>query len=919
MKKSEEKSSALQIEDFIIIWLDAVINNDHHVLFKRQFSLDISSNCIHTFVDQYECVEYIRRNENEHIFLVVSGSLGENIVPLVHNLSQICKIYIFCADKAKHTSWSKAFIKVQGIFIDESPLMTYLKSDIKIYSNATVPISIGYTNERSLQDINEEQVDFLWFQLLIGVIYRLPQTLGAKSEMIEECRENYADNPFQLRMIDEFYEKYTADSAIHWYTKDCFLYRLLNRAFRTQNIDIIFNYHYFLTDLFKQLTTLHQDQFGDKTGRLNVYRGQYLNVQELEKLKNNIGRLVSINTFLSTSAECCVAVEFSGNGEHQSKGIESVIFEIDIDLAVQRRPFARINKCSANKDEKEILIAMGSVFRIEEVELYTDYIWLIKLVLSNEVKEEVENLFAYFTQHIGKQPSILEFGVLLSKIGDFERAKRFYQRLLVELPSDDIDLGVLYNNLGEIYRQQGYSNEAMEYYKKAIQEFTETVGFRDEWFAVVHSNMAMIFEARGEFERAITYYRCALFIIQHIDSDDAELFSTVYHGMATSFQKQGKLMAALHFYQKVLNVENQVLPAAHPSIATTYTNIGQLLFTMKNMAPAFDCMHKALTILLDVLPKNHPQLAVTYGCIGGMHFSLGQDFEAINYCLKAEATIDQSTLAPDHKIREDIYLSLCALANRNKWNDISIRIYHKIVELFNARTPPDLYWVAFYANNLGKMYFDKGNHDLAVKYHNLALDSIQQLSRTEINKRLYASIVDAFQYIGYFDISREHFTLLLQEEIDSKSSFAANLHNKLGVLYDSKRQDLLAIKHYTAALQCYMNWPDTHRKEIAITRHNIAVIQRDLGDYEQACLHLRESLSILSEDEYDLRSQFCSALAETCTKIKNWTCAREYFQKAIILATQAKSTNSVIATYKTKLENVISMMDNITIENSIQE
>ncbi|CAF5055903.1 unnamed protein product, partial [Rotaria sp. Silwood1] len=103
-----------------------------------------------------------------------------------------------------------------------------------------------------------------------------------------------------------------------------------------------------------QLTTLYQDQFGEKIGKLTVYRGQPMNAQELEKLKTHIGRLMSINTFFSTSTACSVAVDFSGNGELQSMDIGSVIFEIDIDLTVQRRPFARIDKFSDHQDENEI-------------------------------------------------------------------------------------------------------------------------------------------------------------------------------------------------------------------------------------------------------------------------------------------------------------------------------------------------------------------------------------------------------------------------------------------------------------------------------------------------------------------------------------------------------------------------------------
>jgi tetratricopeptide (TPR) repeat protein len=911
------------MEDFIIIWLDATINSDRDILFKRQCFLQTPANCIRTFVDQNKCVEYIQEIHNEQIFLIVSGSLGQIVVPLVHDLSQVSQIYVFCADKLVHKRWSESFKKIRGIFNDENPLMICLKSDIKIYTNALIPISISTTNERSFQDIDEEQVGFLWFQLLIEVIYRLPQTSISKEQMLDECRANYADNPSQLRLINEFYKQYNSNLAIKWYTRDAFLYRLLNKAFRTRNIDTIFDYHYFLTDLFKQLTLLHNNQFSKRTGTLTVYRGQGMYIQELEKLQNSIGRLMSINTFLSTTTACVVAADFAGNGEYQSQGIESVIFQIEIDLEVQRRPFGRIEQFSINRDENEILFAMGSVFRIEDIQLYTDHIWLIELTLTSSVKKEVEDLLQYFTLHIGTQPSILELGVLLSKIGDFERAKRFYRRLLAELPPDHIDLGPLYNNLGEIYRQQGYFDEAMNLYKKATDELIDSTGFLDEWFAVVRSNMAIIFDARGELEEALIYYRCALFILQHLDSDDAELFSTIYNGMAAVVQQQGKLMPALKLYEKALKIELQVLPPGHPSIATTYTNMGQLYKAMENISAALDHFLKALPILLAVFPNNHPQLAIVYESIGGMYAVQHQDSDALTYYLKAEETIDQSTLAPDHKLREEIYLCLALILSHMKMNDASIRRREKVVNVLKVRSTPDHYQIAFHTHNLGKLIFDTGDREQAFVYHKLALESIQQLPRTKQNKDLYSIIADAFQYVGHLDISLALFKLLLEqeeeEENDVQSVFIAQLHNKLGILYDRMKENQLAIEHYTSAWHCYMNWSDTRKKEIAITRYNIAVIQRDIGDYEQACLHLQDSLSIIAEDEHDIRSQICVALAETYAKSNDWARARQYFQHAIEQAKQASGSNHpMIAIYTSNLQELICKMDKDVSQNSEQ-
>jgi hypothetical protein len=70
----------------------------------------------------------------------------------------------------------------------------------------------------------------------------------------------------------------------HISTRDCFLFRLINRAFRTRNIDNVFKFRYFFLDLQQQLTHLYQSQ--KKSLPLQtVYRGQIISANEIQKLK----------------------------------------------------------------------------------------------------------------------------------------------------------------------------------------------------------------------------------------------------------------------------------------------------------------------------------------------------------------------------------------------------------------------------------------------------------------------------------------------------------------------------------------------------------------------------------------------------------------------------------------------------------
>ena len=115
-----------------------------------------------------------------------------------------------------------------------------------------------------------------------------------------------------------------------WYTRDTFVYRIINRALRTQNIDIILTFYPLIADLHDQLTVLH-NEFLDlgPAPSLTVYRGKRIQPNELSKITGTVGHLVSMNSFYSTGFDRTLARRFAG--DHQmNDGLISILYEVDI-------------------------------------------------------------------------------------------------------------------------------------------------------------------------------------------------------------------------------------------------------------------------------------------------------------------------------------------------------------------------------------------------------------------------------------------------------------------------------------------------------------------------------------------------------------------------------------------------------------
>ena len=105
------QSMGTNLESFICLWLDRSVSmTDDNVNTQQQLRKII--NHLQTFDNANECEKYIRRVANEKIVLIVSGTLGREVVPRVHDLSQLSACYVFCKDKKGNEKWAREYTKV---------------------------------------------------------------------------------------------------------------------------------------------------------------------------------------------------------------------------------------------------------------------------------------------------------------------------------------------------------------------------------------------------------------------------------------------------------------------------------------------------------------------------------------------------------------------------------------------------------------------------------------------------------------------------------------------------------------------------------------------------------------------------------------------------------------------------------------
>ena len=117
-----------------------------------------------------------------------------------------------------------------------------------------------------------------------------------------------------------------------------------------------------------------------------MYRGQGLYIDHLNKLKENVGKLISLSPFFSTSAEQAVAQMFApSNANNPEKA--GIFYTIIVDSNNINTVYAAIQRVSYIPNEEEYLFSLGSLFRIDQIELH-DNLWYIDMKVVDEDDHE---------------------------------------------------------------------------------------------------------------------------------------------------------------------------------------------------------------------------------------------------------------------------------------------------------------------------------------------------------------------------------------------------------------------------------------------------------------------------------------------------------------------------------------------------
>ncbi|CAF4201685.1 unnamed protein product, partial [Adineta steineri] len=340
-----------------------------------------------------------------------------------------------------------------------------------------------------------------------------------------------------------------------------------------------------------------------------VYRGQGLSKEDFTEMTKTKGGLLSFNNFLSTSKSRDVSLNFSQQAA-TNPDLVGVLFVMSIDSTDSTTPFACVSDVSYFHTEDEVLFSMHTIFRIGDIKPMDEnsHLYKVNLLLTNDNDQDLHTLTDQIRQEtFPNSRGWYRLGLLLRKIGQFNKAQEVYEALLRQTTNES-DKAPIYNQLGWIKDDQGEYQEALTYYEKSLAIKQKTLPSNHLNLAHSYNNIGSVYYNMGDYPKALSYYEKTLAIQQQSLPSNHPDLGMSYNNIGSVYGQMGDYPKALSYFEKDLAIGQQSLPFNHPDLGASYNNIGLVYENMGNYSKAHSFYERAAQIGQQSLPTNHPDL-----------------------------------------------------------------------------------------------------------------------------------------------------------------------------------------------------------------------------------------------------------------------------------------------------------------------
>ena len=636
-RKLNENSRLKHNQEHVeVVWLDGRANEGSEQIRLILKKCDGNSKL---FRDHDECIDFIKSLDHGRLLMFVSDVffIDDFLRKIEH-----CRVKLNLIDLSK---------QIDSLRVGDDPdlLQRIIEKEIRFFRRQSITVNLFDFQQRSMRNLSKESASFLWNQILVHILQEFPRNEHSRQDIITKCMDIYRDNPREFQKIEEFQSSYKAIDAIRWYTEECFLYKELNKALRTEDFQMLYIFRTFITDLIDALCR-ERSEAPFETIPTTLYRGQQLTDQEFERLVMNIGSILSFNAFLSTTRDIQVALAYAGRAI-QYDHLRYVLFEIEIDPSKSSLVFADVSNKSRIHDEQEVLFSLNSTFKLLSV-LFDPLLslWRIRIEAVTESSDKSQEYIQVLRQQMGGySPSICFGRLLLVELGQIDKAAEYFDLLLKTLPIDHSDVADIQNALGHVYYAKNEMKQALSHYEKGHALRREQLTNDHLRIAYSLENLANVHRQMNDFDRAIHCYQQANEIRQRNGSTDDMRAARASRDLAKLHISKNDYDKACLCLRKSCDIYARLSIDQHPEVAESLHLLGMAHQIDGSLNDAIEYYQKGLSMREICLPVGHRDIDQSISSIARVYQRMGKVDLAVAFL--------KEKLQVQHEILGDIHLT----------------------------------------------------------------------------------------------------------------------------------------------------------------------------------------------------------------------------------------------------------------------
>lgn len=396
--------------------------------------------------------------------------------------------------------------------------------------------------------------------------------------------------------------------------------------------------------------------------------------------------------------------------------------------------------------------------------------------------------------------AINKLGLWYRDKGEYEKALDCYDRALkirlTVLPSEHIEIGWSYVNIGLVNLSLGNFNASLIQYEKAQRIFIKNLGEKSWPLALLYGNMGSVFNITGHYDKALEYFNKSLNMRVELFGPEKVSVGLMYNSLATVYLKLSDYPKALTYLNRSLSILLKQLGEVNLETANSIYNLGFAYRGTGNHPEALRMFQKALHLRLQIFGPMHHYVASAYDEIGLEWMEQNENDSAIVYFQKA---LKVHTAKPGTKsfMRAYEYRHIgSAYLNKKEYN-LALEYCNKALEINLKYYGKKHEQVSQSYSDIANIYLRKSDFAKAVENSLLSIDALiwgKSLAISQLQTLNAPMLFSAFEALG--DIHFQKFEKLTQAPYDLREAFASyqtaiNLTDKIRRDYTLEESKLM--------------------------------------------------------------------------------------------------------------------------------